>query len=389
MTNVWVTGMGLCSALGETLTQSWTALVNGKSGILPQQPFVTLPPFPLGMMGKEPAGLDTLLSLALADFLETTHFQPSDDGQRWGVVVGSSRGYQAELERLSCHWHREAVLPSESNWAWLYGQSPAANIAQMLLTQRLIEPSQMGPVLAPRAACATGLWAIAQGVELIQSGQCDAVIAGAVEAPITPLTLAGFQRMGALAKDGAYPFDQRRSGFVLGEGAALLLLERRESALRRGARPHAQVLGFGLTNDAHHVNAPSQNSAAAIAAIQSCLDRSHLHPDQVDYIHAHGTATQLNDAAEASLIQALFPSKTAVSSTKGATGHTLGASGAIGAAFCVNALYHQQYPPCTGLQQPAYDLNLVLQIQNAPMQAALCFSFGFGGQNAAIAFAVP
>jgi 3-oxoacyl-[acyl-carrier-protein] synthase II len=389
MTNVWVTGMGLCSALGETLTQSWTALVDGKSGILLQQPFVTLPPFPLGIMGKEPAGLDTLLSIALADFLETTHLQPSDDGQRWGVVVGSSRGYQAEFERLSCHWHCEAVLPSESNWAWLYGQSPAANIAQTLLTQRLIEPSQMRPVLAPRAACATGLWAIAQGVELIQSGQCDAVIAGAVEAPITPLTLAGFQRMGALAKDSAYPFDQRRHGFVLGEGAALLLLERRESALRRGARPYAQVLGFGLTNDAHHVNAPSQNSAAAIAAIQSCLDRSHLQPDQVDYIHAHGTATQLNDAAEASLIQALFPSAIAVSSTKGATGHTLGASGAIGAAFCVNALHHQQYPPCTGLQQPAYDLNLVLQTQNAPMQTALCLSFGFGGQNAAIAFAVP
>jgi 3-oxoacyl-[acyl-carrier-protein] synthase II len=389
MTDIWVTGMGLCSDLGETLPQSWAALVDGKSEILLQQPFVTLPSFPLGILGREPAGLDTLLSIALADLLETTHLQPADDGQRWGVVVGSSRGYQAELERLSCHWHREAVLPLESNWAWLYGQSPAANIAQTLLTQRLIEPSQMGPVLAPRAACATGLWAIAQGVELIQSGQCDAVIAGAVEAPITPLTLTGFQRMGALAKDGAYPFDQRRNGFVLGEGAALLLLERRESALRRGARPYAQVLGFGLTNDAHHMNAPSQNSAAAIAAIQSCLNRSYLQPDQVDYIHAHGTATQLNDAAEASLIQALFPSKTAVSSTKGATGHTLGASGAIGAAFCVNALHHQQYPPCTGLQQPAYDLNLVLQTQNAPMQTALCLSFGFGGQNAAIAFAAP
>jgi 3-oxoacyl-[acyl-carrier-protein] synthase II len=379
MTDVWVTGMGLCSALGATLAQSWSALIRGESGILHQQPFLRLPPFPLGMIGQHPAALDQLLSIALADLLNMTQVQPSACGQ-WGVVVGSSRGYQAEFERLSSHWHSEATLPSEPNWAWLYGQSPAATIAQKL--------GITGPVLAPRAACATGLWAIAQGVELIQSGQCDAVIAGAVEAPITPLTLAGFQRMGALAKDGAYPFDPRRQGFVLGEGAALLLLERRESAVQRGAQPYAQVLSFGLTNDAHHPNAPSQNLAAALTAIQFCLTRSKLHVDQVDYIHAHGTATHLNDTAEASLIQSLFSSRTAISSTKGATGHTLGASGAIGAAFCASALHHQQYPPCTGLQQSAYDLNLVLQPRKAPIKNALCLSFGFGGQNAAIAFAV-
>ncbi len=383
MTDVWVTGIGLCSALGATLAQSWTALIRNESGILLQQPFKALPPLPLGLIGKQPAGLDYLSSIALTDLLRTTQLQPSDcasDRKQWGVVVGSSRGYQAELERLTYSWHCNTALPSESHWVWLYGQSPAANIAQKL--------GIVGPVLAPRAACATGLWAIAQGVELIQAGQCDAVIAGAVEAPITPLTLAGFQRMGALAKDGAYPFDQRHQGFVLGEGAALLLLERRESALQRGARPYAQVLGFGLTNDAHHGNAPSQNLAAASTAIQSCLTRSNLHPSQVDYIHAHGTATRLNDAAETCLIQSLFSSRTAISSTKGATGHTLGASGAIGAAFCASALHHQQYPPCTGLQQSAYDLNLVLQSRNAPMKNALCLSFGFGGQNAAIAFAI-
>lgn len=373
-----MTGMGLCSALGKTLAQSWSALVRGENGIALQQPLTTLPPFPLGMMGKQPTALDDLLSAALTDLLETTQLQPAAQ-ERWGVAVGSSRGYQAELERLSWAWHREAALPPVPEWTWLYGQSPAVNIAQRL--------GIVGPVLAPRAACATGVWAIAQGVELIRTGQCDAVIAGAAEAPITPLTLTGFQQMGALAKDGAYPFDLRRTGFVLGEGAALLLLERRESAEQRGAQPYAQVLEFGLTNDAHRVNAPSQDSAAAIAAIRTCLTRSRLHPEQVDYIHAHGTATPLNDASEAGLIQALFPGTTAVSSTKGATGHTLGASGAIGAAFCINALSRQQYPPCTGLQQPAYDLNLVLRSRNAPMKTALCLSFGFGGQNAAIAFA--
>ncbi len=380
MTDVWVTGIGLCSALGATLAQSWSALVGDQSGISLRQPFEMLHSFPLAMMGKQPAGLDHLLGTALSDLLGTTRIYPSNR-ERWGVAVGSSRGYQAELERLTCRWHHEVAVHSDSNWAWLYGQSPAANVAQKI--------GITGPVLAPRAACATGLWSIAQGAELIRSGQCDAVIAGAAEAPVTPLTLAGFQRMGALARDGAYPFDRCRQGFALGEGAALLLLERRESALQRGARPYAQVLGFGLTNDAHHMNAPSRNLDAAIAAIQSCLARSDLHADQVDYIHAHGTATLLNDAAEASLIQSLFSSGTAVSSTKGATGHTLGASGAIGAAFCASALLHQQYPPCTGLQQPAYDLNLVLESRNAPIKTALCLSFGFGGQNAAIAFAVP
>jgi 3-oxoacyl-(acyl-carrier-protein) synthase len=188
------------------------------------------------------------------------------------------------------------------------------------------EIGSTGPVKAPMAACATGIWSIAQAVELIQTGQCQRVVAGAVEAPITPLTLAGFNRMGALAKTGCYPFDEDREGFVLGEGGALFVLESADLAALRGAQIYGRVLGFGLTNDACYVNAPDLGGKSAIAAVNQCLKRSNLSAVDLDFIHAHGTATELNDKHEALLIQKLFDRGVAVSSTKGATGHTLGAS---------------------------------------------------------------
>ena len=242
-----------------------------------------------------------------------------------------------------------------------------------------------GPVLAPMAACATGIWALAQGADLIKTGQCQQVIAGAVETPITPLTLAGFKQMGALARTGAYPFDRDREGLVLGEGAALLVLESAASAKQRNASVYGQVLGFGLTADAYRATAPEPGGRSAIAAVKQCLDRSNLLPSDIDYIHAHGTATLLNDRNEAQLIGRLFPQCVPVSSTKGATGHTLGASSALGVAFCLMALRHQLLPPCVGLRTPEFDLNLVTAPRQSEIKQALCLSFGFGGQNAVVA----
>jgi 3-oxoacyl-[acyl-carrier-protein] synthase II len=371
--------MGLSSALGSSLAQSWQALLKGSCGIQLKAPYPNLPPYPLGLIADSPTRLLPLLTHALQDAVADAGFQDFKLGRlaatRWGVAVGSSRGYQVDTERLM----KEGHACDLSTWMQLYGQSPAGQVAQQL--------GCFGPVLSPRAACSTGLWAIAQAVELIQTGQCDVVIAGAAEAPITPLTLAGFQKMGALAKIGAFPFDQNRTGFALAEGAALLVLERRDHAERRGVRPYGQVLGFGLTNDAYHCSAPDPDWTTAKIAVQDCLTRSHLLPHQVGYIHAHGTGTALNDAREAAMIQDMFPATTAVSSTKGATGHTLGASGALGAMFCLMALYKQILPPCVGLSCPAYDLNWVFEARPAVLDAALCFSFGFGGQNAAIALA--
>ncbi len=370
--DVVVTGLGLTSALGNGCAAVWQRLLNGDSAIALRQPFTSLPPLPLAMAGKQPAHVQDLLDQATHEALADAGLagpQPS-----MGVVIGSSRAYQGELEQLS-QYYRQAIALTDGQWLKALPQQVSAHVAQQVQTT--------GPVLAPMAACATGLWAIAQGVQLIRLGQCSQVIVGAVEAPITPLVLAGFERMGALASTGCYPFDIAREGLVPGEGAAVLILE---SAAQASGKPcYGKILGAGLTNDAYHVSAPSPVYSGAISAIKHCLERSRLSSSAIDYIHAHGTATRLNDTMEAAVFQSLFPHQPAVSSTKGATGHTLGASGAIGLAVCLLALRHQQLPPNTGLMQSAVDLNLVKEPVSARVKAALCCSFGFGGQNAAVA----
>ncbi|MBD2121596.1 beta-ketoacyl-ACP synthase [Trichocoleus sp. FACHB-262] len=377
--DVVVTGIGLVSALGDTLQSSWQKLLANQSGILLRQPFSELEPRPLAMLGKFPVTLNCLAEQVVAAALQDAGLAtPLAD---CGVVIGSSRSYQSQWELQVRQRLMAQALPDDPiALPWLDtlpGQVAIAAARQI---------GSGGPVLAPMAACATGLWAIAQGYELVRAGQCQRVIAGAVEAPITPLTLAGFQQMGALAATGAYPFDRRREGLVLGEGAAVLVLEPAELAQQRSASIYGRILGFGFTADGYHMSAPDPTSRTAINAVKQCLDRSHLTPEAIDYIHAHGTATQLNDRNEAHLIQHVFPQGVPVSSTKGATGHTLGASGAFGAAFCLMALRHQILPPCVGLQAPEFDLNFVREVGDRAVQNALCFSFGFGGQNAVLAF---
>lgn len=349
----------------------------GKSGVRLWQPFPQIERLPLALIGERPAELISLCQTVVRLALQDAELEPPL--LNCGVVIGSSRSQQALWEKLARQMYESDYLCSEKLGNWLASLPHASAIA----TARQIGAT--GPVLAPMAACATGIWSIAQGFELIQTGQCQQVIAGAVEAPITPLTLAGFRQMGALAETGAYPFDRYREGLVLGEGASILLLESAESALRRKAKIYGEVLGFGLTSDAYHANSPQLGGKSAINAIEQCLKRSHLFPKDIDYIHAHGTATQLNDQNEARIIQHLFPQGVPVSSTKGATGHTLGASGALGAAFCLMALQLQTLPPCVGLRESEFDLDLVTEARSSNLRNLLCFSFGFGGQNAVMA----
>ena len=241
-----------------------------------------------------------------------------------------------------------------------------------------------GIVLAPMAACATGIWALFQGFNLIKSGRCQRVVAGGVEATITPLTITGFEKMGALAKTGAYPFDVNREGLVLGEGGAVFVLESAELAIQRGAKIYGEFCSFGLTSDAYHANRPDPEGKEAIFAVKQCLHRAHISPEDIDYIHAHGTATQMNDRVESKVIQQVFSEKIAVSSTKGSTGHTLGASGALGVAFCLMSMKHQILPSCVGLKDSEFDLNLIREARQSNVEKAMCFSFGFGGQNAVV-----
>ena len=368
---VVVTGIGLISCLGS-LTQSWQKLLRGESGIKISQPFSELPPFPLGLIDKQPSNLAFLTKKIVKAALEDARLKPPLAD--CGVVVGSSRGCQAEWENLLRNPSENLIIPN-----WLNTLPYQASIAAAG------EIGSTGVVMSPMAACATGVWAIAQGYELIRTGQCERVIAGAVEAPITPLSLAGFSKMGALAKTGCYPFDKHREGLVLGEGGAVLVLESADLARRRHASIYGEILGFGLTADAHHISAPNPSCYGAIRAVKNCLVNSNLKPQDINYIHAHGTSTKLNDYHEAELIKYLFSSNGLVSSTKGATGHTLGASGAIGTAFCLMAIKSQKLPPCVGLKVSEFDINVVRKSSETNLEKALCFSFGFGGQNAVLA----
>jgi 3-oxoacyl-[acyl-carrier-protein] synthase II len=322
------------------------------------------------MIGNSLLSLGQIVQITVQDALEDAQLVAPIEN--CGVAIGSSRGCQGL-------WEKFASSPDQFPIDWLETLPHQAAI----LTARQIGTQAM--VLAPMAACATGILAFSQGCELIQQGRCERAIAGAVEVPITPLTLAGFEQMGALAKTGCYPFVQQREGLVLGEGGAVFVLESLELAQKRGAKIYGTIKGWGFTCDASHVSAPAEDNHSATLAIQQCLKRSNLTPNDIQFIHAHGTGTQLNDRREASLIRSIFPEQVSVSSSKGATGHTLGASGALGIGFSLMALHSQILPPCVGLKDSDFDLNLVKNAQSTSINHALCLSFGFGGQNAAIA----
>lgn len=366
--DVVVTGIGLISCLGS-LTQTWSNILQGKSGISLHSPFPALGAYPLGLIETQPSKIEALTQAILLDTLKDAGLKAPLD--QCGVVIGSSRSNQATWEELATQ--KPSNIPK---WLETLPHQSAIATAQYIQTS--------APVLAPMAACATAIWAIARGYELIKTDQCQRVIVGAVETPITPLTLAAFERMGALATTGCYPFDLKREGLVLGEGGAMFILETAALANRRQAKIYGRILGFGLTCDAHHVSAPQTVNGSAARAIKDSLLRSKLVPSDIDYIHVHGTSTILNDRHEAQLIKQIFPPEIAISSTKGATGHTLGASAAIGTALSLMALKQGYLPPTIGLTNSEFNLNIITYPQKVKINQALCFSFGFGGQNAVI-----
>ena len=370
---VVITGIGLRSCLGSLQT-TWSNILQGKSGIESLQIFDNLPAYPLGLIDLEPSKIDELTQNILLDTLQDAELEVPL--RNTGVVIGSSRGCQAIWEDLATEIYNNKSNASKLNWLETLPHQPAIITGNYLQTT--------APVLAPMAACATGIWALARGYELIQTGRCKRVIAGAVETPLSPLTLSAFERMGALATTGCYPFDRAREGLVLGEGGAMFILETAKLASDRRAQIYGKIKGFGLTCDAYHVSAPQAINGSAARAIKQSLERSNLEAKQIDYIHAHGTSTVLNDRHEANTIEHIFPQQIAVSSSKGATGHTLGASGAINTALTLMAMKYGYLPPCVGLKDLEFDLDVVREVRSAKCDRAMCFSFGFGGQNAVI-----
>ncbi|MBD2151369.1 beta-ketoacyl-ACP reductase [Pseudanabaena sp. FACHB-1277] len=380
---VVVTGIGIVSAIATNREDTWQSLLAGRSGIkLDGSANLPLPLARIYELGEssQPQKLTRSQS-----FLEMAVLEAIADAgleiplSNCGLAIGSSRSNQREIEILL---DQEMYSFKPETWQQLQAASLSAYIANLLQTQ--------APISSPMAACATANWAIAQAAMLIQSGQWDLAIAAATDAPITPLTIAGFAKIGVLATSGVHPFSRERQGFALGEGAAALVLESRESAQRRQTAIYGKVLGWSITNDAYHATSPAPDNHLAAIALKDCLTRSSISANQVGYINLHGTATTLNDAREANLISKYLPDflpNLALSATKGATGHTLGSTGMMEAAFCLLALRDHLLPPTVGMLTPDFDLPLLSSIQRSPhLQYALNFSFGFGGQNAIVAF---
>ncbi len=365
---VVITGIGLQTALGD-LDRSWSRLLRAETGIKIQSIFPELPALPLAMISAVPQLLNQLTTQLVTAALQDAGWTvPLPD---CAVVIGSSRAYQPVWEQFSHSGENFLVLD-------YLPQMVAINAARHIESQAAI--------LAPMAACSTGIWSIERGYQLIASGQYSQALVGAVEAPISPLTITGFRQLGVLASTGCYPFDRQRQGLVLGEGGAIFTLEERGAAERRGAKIYGQIRGVGLTNDAYHPCAIEPHSPSAVAAIQQCLQRSQLSASAIDYIHVHGTATQLNDQHEAALIQKIWPQSPPIGCSKGALGHTLGASAALGVALACQALRHQVLPPAVGCSVTEFEhLDIIGTARSTSLQNVLCWSFGFGGQNAVLA----
>jgi 3-oxoacyl-[acyl-carrier-protein] synthase II len=377
MVKVVVTGISIFSCFGNK-NATWGKIINGNSGIKLSQPFDCFPPLPLALINSQPSSIYDLTSQLIEDVcLDGNIFPPLNNT---AVVIGSSRGCQSLwevfLSGLSST-NSSKITSFSPNWLDTLPYQPAIIAANYLQTS--------ASVLSPANACATGLVAIAQGYELIKQQKCERVIVGAVETPITPLTIAGFTQMKALSYSGCYPFAMKRDGFVLGEGGAMLILETEELAKNRDAKIYGEIISWGMSCDAYAMTSPCGDGKTAIKTIEKCLSSGGLHPKDIDYINAHGTGTILNDQREAKIIQELFPKMPKVSSIKGAIGHTLGASGAMATVLSLMSLEKQILLPNIGLSVSDFELNFCEESSQYELNKMLCFSFGFGGQNVVLA----
>lgn len=404
---VVATGIGLVTPVGNDQPTTWAALLAGRSGIgyitqFDATAFRTriaaeVKGFdPTQFVDKQTARrMDRFLLLSAAaaqEALADAHFDMSQhDPRRVGVLVGSGiGGVHTLLEQQKVLEEKGPRRVSPFAVPGLMLNSAAAHISIML--------GARGPNLALATACATGSHAIGEAAAIIRRGQADAMIAGGAEAAIVPMAMAGFENMGALSSRNdeptraSRPFDAERDGFIMGEGAGIIVLERLDHARARGARIYGELLGYGSTSDAYHITAPAEDGTGAAECMAMALADAGLPPTAVDYINAHGTSTPLNDAGETRAIKQVFGPhayRLAVSSTKSMTGHLMGAAGAIEAAFVLLTLRDQILPPTINYENPdpACDLDYVPnQARSAAVNFAMSNSFGFGGHNGTVLF---
>lgn len=404
---VVATGIGLVTPVGNDVPSTWAALLAGQSGAglitqFDHTEFKThfaaeVKDFdPTRYVDKQQARrMDRFLHFAVAaaqEALADARFDMAQqDPRRMGVVMGTGiGGVHVLLEQYDIFRDRGPRRVSPFTVPGLMPNSAAAQIS--------ITIGARGPNLAIATACAAGTHAVGEAAELIRRGAADVMIAGGSEAGIVPLSMAGFENMGALSsrndepQRASRPFDAGRDGFLMGEGAGIVVLERLDRARSRGARIYGEIIGYGATADAYHITAPAEDGAGAAECMRMALADAGLAPAAVDYINAHGTSTPLNDAGETRAIKIVFGEhayRLAVSSTKSMTGHLMGAAGAIEAVFCLLVLRDQVLPPTINYEtpDPLCDLDYVPnRARPARVNVAASNSFGFGGHNGTLIF---
>lgn len=404
---VVVTGIGLVSPLGNDVQSSWSAALAGQSGIVPISAFdANLYSTRFGgtiknldpsswISAKELKKMDPFIHYGLVAAMQA--WQDSGlivteaNASRMGVSMGSGIGGIGTIE----HQHDVLLASGPRRISPFFVPSSIINMISGHLSIML---GLQGPNMAVVTACATGTHAIGDAMRMIQYGDADVMLAGGAEYATTQLGLAGFSAARALSQRNndpqaaSRPWDKDRDGFVLSDGAACLVLEEYEHAKARGAQIYAELAGFGMSSDAHHMTMPLSDGSGAARCMQNAMRDAGVNPEQVDYINAHGTSTPLGDVAETMAIKRAFGEhayQLMVSSTKSMTGHALGAAGAIESIFCLLALRDQQVPPTINLQSPSEgcDLDYVpLEARESHLDVVMNNSFGFGGTNATLVF---
>lgn len=404
---VVVTGMGMVSPLGHNVKDTWNALLAGKSGAAPIETFATeafSTTFSASVRGldtdpyipaKDARKMDVFVQYGMVagiQAFEDSGLEITDENApRVGCAIGSGIGGIGEIEKNS-------LLVAERGPRRISPFFVPGSIINMISGNLSVKYNMQGPNIAIVTACTTGTHNIGMGARMISMGDADAMLVGGAEMATTPVGLGGFAAARALSTRNedptaaSRPWDRDRDGFVLGDGAGVLMLEEYEHAKARGAKIYGEVVGFGMSGDAYHMTLPPEDGRGAAASMQNALNDAGISADQIAYINAHGTSTPAGDIAETQAVKRVMgahASKVAVSSTKSMVGHLLGAAGAVEAIFSLLALQEQVAPPTINLDNPSEgcDLNYVPHTaQSFSGQYALSNSFGFGGTNGTLVF---
>ena len=404
---VVITGLGAVSPVGNTVTETWNAITAGKSGIatitrFDATPFTThfageVKGFNIEdyLPGKEARHMDTFIHYGMAAGIQAMQdcglTVTEQNAERIGVVIGSGIGGLPRIEET----HAELASRGPRRISPFFVPS---SIINMISGNLSIKYGLTGPNLAIVTACTTGLHCIGAAGRMIEYGDADVMIAGGSESTVSPLGLGGFASARALSTrnddpaTASRPWDKDRDGFVLGEGAGVMVLEEYEHAKARGAKIYAELLGFGMSADAYHMTAPREDGAGASRCMIAALKNAGINADQVEYVNAHGTSTPLGDLAETIAIKRALgehAKKTIVNSTKSMTGHLLGGAGGLEALLTVLAIHHQISPPTINIfnQDAECDLDYCANTaREVPINIGLKNSFGFGGTNGSLVF---